>query len=448
MSGTTIIAERDQTDAPISIQVNRDGGITGLTVVIRIYNGDDVTEFLDFNDGVFKAAGHTTPTLTLTEVGLGLYAVDGGFDLSAITIPAATSTLLVQYDITAGGESGTALDTIQLVTSFIDIPTDVRALILADATAFNGADIAAILADTAAIDTVTAATLDATVSSRAVPGDAMDLVADAVDASAVAASGAAEIAVASALAVWSTPLPGAFGAGEAGEILGTNLDAAVSSRSSHSAADVNTVLTGSHGAGAWVTATGFATPGDAMTLTAGERAAVAAAAALDVWGTPVPGAFGAGTAGSILGSRLDQAVSTTESNIRGGVQTLQTLRNAIDSLDASLDKCKLNVSIDPGTNQLRIGAWLTRGGVNVAAPTAITIHWYDLDGLFANRLFTLTESDAEAGPPAQDPDANGRYYFLRAQALADDQVYKVSVAITDAIGTVTTFKDVQTVATS
>jgi hypothetical protein len=38
-----------------------------------------------------------------------------------------------------------------------------------------------------------------------------------------------------------------------------NLDAAVSSRSSHSAADVDTTLTGSHGAGGWTTATGFST---------------------------------------------------------------------------------------------------------------------------------------------------------------------------------------------
>lgn len=37
---------------------------------------------------------------------------------------------------------------------------------------------------------------------------------------------------------WSTTLPGAYGAGSAGYIVGTNLNAAVSSRSSHSASDV------------------------------------------------------------------------------------------------------------------------------------------------------------------------------------------------------------------
>ena len=41
---------------------------------------------------------------------------------------------------------------------------------------------------------------------------------------------------------WSTALPGAYGAGTAGKIVGDNLNATVSSRSSHSAADVVTAL--------------------------------------------------------------------------------------------------------------------------------------------------------------------------------------------------------------
>lgn len=115
-----IIANRAQTNVPIGILVTRDGGITGLTLIIRIYNGDDHTEFLDFNDGVFKAAGHTTPTLALTEIGTtGYYAVDGGFDLSVITVPAAAASLLVEYEITAGGESGNDWDTIQFTDDTI-----------------------------------------------------------------------------------------------------------------------------------------------------------------------------------------------------------------------------------------------------------------------------------------------------------------------------------------
>jgi hypothetical protein len=71
--------------------------------------------------------------------------------------------------------------------------------------------------------------------------------------------------------VWNEALPGAFAGGTAGNILGNRLDVVLSTRSSHTAGDVDTQLSGVHGAGSWATATGFAVAGDAMTLTAGER---------------------------------------------------------------------------------------------------------------------------------------------------------------------------------
>lgn len=118
---TQVLARRDDDAVPLSLQVDRDGGIAGLTVVMRIFNG---TDFLDFNDGTFKAAGHTTPTLALSEVDAteapGLYAVLGGFDLSAVTIPASADSLLVVYTITAGGETGNARDTIVFEAEKID----------------------------------------------------------------------------------------------------------------------------------------------------------------------------------------------------------------------------------------------------------------------------------------------------------------------------------------
>ncbi len=61
------------------------------------------------------------------------------------------------------------------------------------------------------------------------------------------AAGSAPSVAAIVAGVWGEPLPGAFGAGTAGAILGTNLDALVSSR---------------------------AAPGDAMTLTTAERDAI------------------------------------------------------------------------------------------------------------------------------------------------------------------------------
>lgn len=114
--GTLVIAKRLQTDVPIGVQIDRDGGISGLTVVLRLFNGADLTEFIDFDDGTFKSAGHVTPTLTLPEVAgaAGFYVVDGGFDFSSITIPTTTNTLFAQYEITAGGEAGNDVDVIQL----------------------------------------------------------------------------------------------------------------------------------------------------------------------------------------------------------------------------------------------------------------------------------------------------------------------------------------------
>lgn len=87
--------------------------------------------------------------------------------------------------------------------------------------------------------------LDADVSSRnATTPPTVGAIADAVWDEALsghATSGTAGAALTSASAAgdpWGTALPGAYGVGTAGKILGTNLDAAVSSRSSHSAADV------------------------------------------------------------------------------------------------------------------------------------------------------------------------------------------------------------------
>lgn len=137
--GQAITAERTQPKVPIGIDVDRDGGITGLTIVVRIHDGNVPANFLDFNDGVFKAGAHTTPTQTLTEVSLGRYELVPSLDLSSgnptpIILPAATEHLLAKYDITAGGETGNDTDVIQLVRSFRDISSDVWDEILTGAT--------------------------------------------------------------------------------------------------------------------------------------------------------------------------------------------------------------------------------------------------------------------------------------------------------------------------
>jgi len=133
--------------------------------------------------------------------------------------------------------------------------------------------------------------------------------------------------------------------------VGTNLDALVSSRAipgdamaltpaerTSLSGVVDSTLSGTHGAGSWASATGFAVPGDAMALTPAERTTLsgvvdttltgthgagawtgssASAVATAVWSEALPGAFLAGSAGERLattddavGANLDAAIST------------------------------------------------------------------------------------------------------------------------------------------
>lgn len=95
-------------------------------------------------------------------------------------------------------------------------------------------------------------------------------------------------------------------------------------------------------------------------------------------------------------------------------------------------QAQFNISYDSNTTTLNFQAWLDRSGATVSAPTSVMISWYDTD---ATLLFAVDETDAIA---TQDPDARGVYWFTETQELADDVVYWIEVAITDASGTVTT----------
>lgn len=75
-------------------------------------------------------------------------------------------------------------------------------------------------------------------------------------------------------AIWDALTSALSTASSIGKLLVDNINATISSRSSHSAADVDTELSGTHGGGSWETATGFSTL-DA----AGVRSAVGLASA-------------------------------------------------------------------------------------------------------------------------------------------------------------------------
>jgi len=179
--------------------------LTGLaTVVLAIQRTSDGF-WLDFNDSTFKSSGWTTRQQAMTEVSATLAPGEYRYDWTA---PSGTNAYMIRIDETGG-------------------------------TAKNVPFVGEIKVD-----------------PWASPGDAMDLVANAVDAAAIATDAIDADAIA-ANAITSSEAPAL-----------ANLDVAVSTRSSHDAADVDAQLSGTHGAGSWATATGFATPADLTALQA------------------------------------------------------------------------------------------------------------------------------------------------------------------------------------
>jgi hypothetical protein len=119
-----------------------------------------------------------------------------------------------------------------------------------------------------------------------------------------------------AAAIWNALTSGLTTVGSIGKLLVDNLDAAVSTRATPS-----DVPTAADNAGAvWdEDLSGHATSGSAG------AALGAAGSAGDPWATALPGAYGAGTAGYIVGTNLDAAVSS----VGGGSLTVQDIVDGI-----------------------------------------------------------------------------------------------------------------------
>ena len=179
-----------------------------------------------------------------------------------------------------------------------------------------------VLADTAAIEPLVTANVDATISSRSTLTQA-DILSDATPFAGASISNLdATVSSRSTLAQAdilsdATPFPGA------------DIDAAISTRSSHTAADVDALVTASHGAGSYQTATGFAVAGDNMGLTP------AATAAVDVELTATHGA-GAWTGGG---------AGLTQQQVRDAMKLSPTAgAPAAGSVDTHLDDIEADTS--------------------------------------------------------------------------------------------------------
>lgn len=127
-------------------------------------------------------------------------------------------------------------------------------------------------------------------------------------------AGAGLSAAGSAGDPWSTLLPGAYGAGTAGKILGDNLDAPVSGATAPTASAVADAV--------W-----DETLSDHLTAGSTGAGLNAAGSAGDPWATSLPGAYGSGTAGKIIGDNINATISSRASQT--SVDTVDTVVDAI-----------------------------------------------------------------------------------------------------------------------
>lgn len=222
VTGTTIQLASSETFA--------DDELIGATVLIRSATtgaGQSrvITDYVSATDTATVDTWTTTPTGTITYVVFG-------------TAPASTSSPLAVNVTQFGGVA---------ITSASGIPEVKVASIAANAITATAIASDAITAAKVADGTIDAATFAAgainaaAIATGAIDADALaaDAVAEIADGvwdeatsghSTAGSTGKALTDASSAGDPWSTALPGAYGAGTAGYLIGTNLDATVSSR--------------------------------------------------------------------------------------------------------------------------------------------------------------------------------------------------------------------------
>jgi hypothetical protein len=240
-----------------------DDELIGATILIT--GGTGVGQARTITDYVGATDTATVDTWTTTPSGTITYKVFGTPPASATAVPAVN---LVQV-------GGSTTDVSALATNVAAILVDTGTTLPATLDTidnFLDTEIAAILADTNELQTDWA------------NGGRLDLLLDGA---------------ASAGDPWTTALPGAYSAGTAGYIIGTDLASVL--------ADTNELQTD------------WANGGRLDLLLDG------AASAGDPWTTALPGAYGSGTAGKIIGDNINATISSRAS------------QTSVDTVDDLLD---------------------------------------------------------------------------------------------------------------
>jgi hypothetical protein len=189
-----LIAQDNSTAFPLQLTVSRDGfgGVTGLSPTVALRDATGTTNYIDWDDLVMKSSGWVTKYASMTETERGTYVRE----MDVATIGFTEGTLLsAEFHFETGSTKGDTTEIVAIVNNLEAIPTPqgvADALMLAPVagapagSSVNGhldqlvseigvGVVSAILTDTHEIQGTVSTNLNATVSSRAVPGDAMTL---------------------------------------------------------------------------------------------------------------------------------------------------------------------------------------------------------------------------------------------------------------------------------
>jgi len=240
------------------------------------------------------ATALSTATWTATIAG----RIDAAITSRMATYTQPTGFLAATFPTTVASTTNITAGTITTVTNLTNAPTngDLTATMKSSITA--AVPTAAVIAD---------AVWDEPTSGHTTSGT----------------TGAAIVAAGSAGDPWSSTLPGAYGAGTAGHILGNNLNAAITSRSSHSAADV------------WSVGTRTIT-GGSLTTSPPTAAAIADA----VWDELRTGHTTAGT----FGFYLDAAISGISGGSSGSGTGARTVTITVNDGSTVLQNARVRLT--------------------------------------------------------------------------------------------------------
>jgi hypothetical protein len=289
---------------------------------------------------VTAAAGVTFPTslASPTNITAATGIVLSGVTHTGAVIPTVTTTGTATAVTTVNGLAANVITATAIASNAITnakIATGAIASATFAAGAINAAAIAtgAIDADALATDAVTEIWAGSTAPAASAIADA---VWDEVLSGHLTGgtTGAALNGAGSAGDPWTTTLPGAYGAGTAGKILGDNLNATVGSRSSHSAADV------------WAAATRTLTAGTNIVLTKGTG----------VTGFTDLDAGGVRTAVGLASANLDTQIADLPTVAEFNARTILSADYATATNLATVDTVVDAILDDTGTSGVVVAA--------------------------------------------------------------------------------------------